>query len=97
MWVRIYGLLGALIISFVMLGLMIAIQKCLPDDSKSQFRPTWPSSVGSLLVLAKGDNEIIGGLTPRLEIWVEVLIRCRTHNSCFQHNINSWTISNSHC
>ena len=98
MWVRIYGSLGALIISFVMLGLMIAIQKCLPDGSKSQFHPTWSSVVGDSLSLAKGDKDVIGSATPHLEIWLEVLIRCRTHNGCLQHiHNNSWIISNSHC
>lgn len=38
---RIYGMLGCLVITCFFIGLMVFLEKTLPDGSKSKFHPTW--------------------------------------------------------
>ncbi|KAE8451131.1 hypothetical protein EG329_004803 [Mollisiaceae sp. DMI_Dod_QoI] len=41
MLTRVYGMLGGLAFTFFFIGLLIFLEKTLPDGSKSQFHATW--------------------------------------------------------
>lgn len=41
MLTRIYGMLGCLAVTLFFIGLMVFLEKTLPDGSKSEFHPTW--------------------------------------------------------
>ncbi|KAF8851580.1 hypothetical protein BDZ45DRAFT_750539 [Acephala macrosclerotiorum] len=41
MLTRIYGMLGCLAVTLFFIGLLVFLEKTLPDGSKSQFHPTW--------------------------------------------------------
>lgn len=45
---RIYGTLGCLAITCFFIGLMVFLEKTLPDGSKSQFHPTWKRDVSPI-------------------------------------------------
>ncbi|KUJ24256.1 uncharacterized protein LY89DRAFT_16625 [Mollisia scopiformis] len=45
LWTRVYTMIGGLAVTLFFIGLMIFLEKTLPDGSKSQFHPTWRRDV----------------------------------------------------
>lgn len=60
--VRIYGMVGCLAITLAFIGIIVWLQKKLPDGSKSQFHPTWKRDANLDALEARANVSFVPGV-----------------------------------
>lgn len=72
--VRIYGMVGCLAMTLAFIGIIVWLEKKLPDGSKSQFHPTWRRDAHFDTLETRANVSSVSG------VLVETSIFCRINH-----------------